>query len=86
MFIKPETKEAISNMAETIDFYSNIFLAFALTTSVLVLIIHFVSLMQSGDNPQKKSQALSNITTTLVITAILGIFTTITKFIVYSLL
>lgn len=86
MFLKPETKEAINSVTQVIDYYSNIFLAFVLTTSVLILIVHLINLMKNGSNPTKRSEILSNITTTLIIISVLGIFTTISKFIIYSLL
>lgn len=67
-----DVNNKISDFGKTISFYTNIFIAFSLATSILVLIIHFVRLAIVAHNPKLKKEVLGNIITTCIVTAITG--------------
>lgn len=70
--INDNTVTKLGEFKDIIGSMTNIVIAFALTSSVLIFIIHFISLAKSADNPNKRSEALDNLLKTGIITSILG--------------
>lgn len=67
-----EVNEGISELRQEISFYSGMFSAFVLLTSVLILTIHFVRLATSYNHPLHRRKIMEDIATVLVTTALLG--------------
>lgn len=77
--INDNTNKALGELKNTISEITNIVIVFAVTSSTLIFIIHFISLGKNSDNPNKRSIASNNILTTGIITALLGSIGLITK-------
>lgn len=77
--IKPETNTKLAEFAELVSNYADILIAFALSTSVLIFIIHFIRLANSFDHPFMRRQVQRDIFITGIVTALIGGITIVVK-------
>lgn len=66
------TNEALANFQEVVGKYGDILMAFALSTSVLIFIIHFIRLANSYDHPFLRRQVQRDIFITGIVVAMIG--------------
>lgn len=67
-----ETNKGLSSLNNTIAYYGGILTAFALSTGVLVMIIHFIRLANSYDHPIMRRQVQKDIVISGVTIALIG--------------
>mgnify|MGYP001156486688 FL=1 len=77
--INEKTVEKINDFKNEVGSITNIFLAFASITSVLIFIIHFIRLANSYDHPFTRRKVLNDIGTTAIVTGLIGAIGLITK-------
>lgn len=66
------TNNELALLKDDVSVLVNYAIGFALLTSVLIFIIHFLRLASANSDPRKRSAVLHDITTTIIITALLG--------------
>lgn len=80
------TNEELANFQQLIARYQGVLIAIALSTAVLVFIIHFIRLANSYDHPFLRRQVLRDIFISGITVAMLGGITVIGKIIAATVL
>lgn len=77
--INEETYEKIDEFKHEINYISNIIIAFAVVTSVLIFIIHFIRLSFHANQPMFRALVIKDIMITGVCTGLIGAISIIVK-------
>lgn len=72
VFADGNTNIALMKFQQTVDKYGDVLMGFALSTSVLIFLIHFIRLANSYDHPFMRRQVQRDIFITGIAVAMIG--------------